>query len=120
MSTPHDLYVEERLRHLEDTLARVLEQVEAVEEISTRITARFTQLAGRSERRQRKLVHLSLLEALLVLLKEGNDMLSQRLTTMERLGVEQKQELQEIYRVLGEMNAAQSQSVFGKPNALLA
>ncbi|KAF8836304.1 hypothetical protein BDN67DRAFT_1014820 [Paxillus ammoniavirescens] len=42
MSTPHDLYVEERLRRLEDTLARALEQVEAVEEISARITMRFT------------------------------------------------------------------------------
>ncbi|KAF8835136.1 hypothetical protein BDN67DRAFT_984826 [Paxillus ammoniavirescens] len=120
MSIPRDLYVEERLRRLEDTLARSLEQAEATEEISARITARFTRLAGRSERRQRKLAHLLLLEASLVLLEEGNDMLSQRLSTMERLSVEQKQELQEKYRVLGEMNTAQSQLAFGKPNALLA
>ncbi|KIK78098.1 hypothetical protein PAXRUDRAFT_164921, partial [Paxillus rubicundulus Ve08.2h10] len=83
----------ERLRCLEDSLARALEQAEAAEEISTRITVRFTQLAGRSERRQRKLAHLSRLEASLALLEEGNNILNQRLTTLERLSVKQKQEL---------------------------
>ncbi|KIK80075.1 hypothetical protein PAXRUDRAFT_159630 [Paxillus rubicundulus Ve08.2h10] len=77
MSALHDFYLKEHLRRQEDTLARALEQVEAVEEISVRITLRFTQLAGQSERRQRKLAYLSLLEVSLVLLKEGNDILSQ-------------------------------------------
>ncbi|KIJ05965.1 hypothetical protein PAXINDRAFT_20815 [Paxillus involutus ATCC 200175] len=108
----------QRLKRQEDSLARALEQAEAAQEMSARISARFARLAGRSERRQRQMVHLSLLEASLALLEEGNDILSQRLTALEELTIQQQGELRDIYKALGEMNATQSLSIFGKPSTL--
>jgi hypothetical protein len=102
----------QRLKRQEDSLARALEQAEAAQEMSARISARFARLAGRSERRQRQMAHLSLLEASLALLEEGNDILSQRLTALEELTIQQQGELRDIYKALGEMNATQSLSIF--------
>ncbi|KIJ18829.1 hypothetical protein PAXINDRAFT_8203 [Paxillus involutus ATCC 200175] len=108
----------QRLKRQEDSLARALEQAEAAQEMSARISVRFARLAGRSERRQRQMAHLSLLEASLALLEEGNDILSQRLTALEELTIQQQGELRDIYKALGEMNATQSLSIFGKPSTL--
>jgi hypothetical protein len=108
----------QRLKRQEDSLARALEQAEAAQEMSARISARFARLAGRSERRQRQMAHLSLLEASLALLEEGNDILSQRLTALEELTIQHQGELRDIYKALGEMNATQSLSIFGKPSTL--
>ncbi|KIJ09693.1 hypothetical protein PAXINDRAFT_17241 [Paxillus involutus ATCC 200175] len=106
------------LKRQEDSLARALEQAEATQEMSARISARFAQLAGRSERCQRQMVHLSLLEASLALLEEGNDILSQHLTALEELTIQQQGELRDIYKALGEMNTTQWLSIFGKPSTL--
>ncbi|KIJ09839.1 hypothetical protein PAXINDRAFT_17096 [Paxillus involutus ATCC 200175] len=108
----------QRLKHQEDSLARALEQAEAAQEMSARISARFAQLAGQSERRQRQMAHLSLLEASLTLLEEGNDILSQRLTALEELTVQQQGELRDIYKAFDEMNTTQLLSIFGKPSTL--
>ncbi|KIJ05880.1 hypothetical protein PAXINDRAFT_20887 [Paxillus involutus ATCC 200175] len=83
----------QRLKRQEDSLARALEQAEAAQEMSARFSARFARLAGRLERRQRQMAHLSLLEASLALLEEGNDILSQRLTALEELTIQQQGEL---------------------------
>ncbi|KIJ05594.1 hypothetical protein PAXINDRAFT_21163 [Paxillus involutus ATCC 200175] len=96
MSAPCNPNHKLHLKRQEDSLARALEQAEAMQEMSMRITARFTRLAGRSERHQRQMAHLSLLEALLALLEEGNDILSQRLTALEELAVQQQGELTEF------------------------
>ncbi|KIJ05667.1 hypothetical protein PAXINDRAFT_21097 [Paxillus involutus ATCC 200175] len=103
----------QRLKRQEDSLARALEQAEAAQEMSARISVRFARLAGRSERRQRQMAHLSLLEALLALLEEGNDILSQRLTALEELTIQQQGELRDIYKALGEMNVGEKKGKFG-------
>ncbi|KIJ06078.1 hypothetical protein PAXINDRAFT_20711 [Paxillus involutus ATCC 200175] len=106
----------QRLKCHEDSLARALEQAEAAQEMSARISARFARLAGRSERRQRQMAHLSLLEASLALLEEGNDILSQRLTALEELTIQQQGELRDIYKALGEMNNSESSRMYYSPH----
>ncbi|KAF8839359.1 hypothetical protein BDN67DRAFT_981847 [Paxillus ammoniavirescens] len=93
---PYSTKVKDHIRQKCLEMKNASELMEQAEESCKKISERIMCMAKQSERQHRQMVHLSVLEASLTLLREGNTILRRRLQVQEELMATQEQKLDNV------------------------
>ncbi|KAF9228246.1 hypothetical protein BS17DRAFT_763776 [Gyrodon lividus] len=101
-------------------MEKALEMMKQAWESWQKITERITHLTKQSERRQKQMVQLSLLEASLDLLQKDNTILHGRLHRQEELMAAQEQDLQDLVVKIVDKRGGAMPLIFSQANMLLS